>query len=200
MSNIEYFNASNTDNFWEELVQLIAERNNEYVISVASNVISLSKIKFPAIDIDKINSYLFPSNSTSMSKKIVFENCIFEDEASFDDTRSLNEIKLNDCIFKKNVLISLRPIKTLYINKCIFEERIEFNEIIVSKQDKLFIFQHSEVLGTLKITDSDLEYAQFYNLNLQNAFIEISNSILVGLKCNNVNWSSKFNCNRDTFW
>ena len=198
MSNIEYFNASNPDEFWEELTQLIAERNNEYIVSIAANVISVKNIKFPAIDVDKINSYLFPPNSVNMDRKIVFENCIFGDTVEWDTTKRINEIKLDGCIFKHNVLISLRPIKTLYINKCIFEEKLEFNDIIVSKQDKLFIFQYSEVRGTLKITDSYLEYAEFYNLTLQNASIEISNTILTGLKCNNVNWGDKFNCNRDT--
>lgn len=195
---IECFDHSTKDDFWEEFSDLLDSRNGDYILSRASNVVSVANIKFPPFSSDIDESTFFTSTS-SMEKTLVFTDCIFDGIVDFSRFRQLRTVKFDNCTFVQKANISLRPFKDIYINNSTFEGGVQFKGVIVNSNDRLFILKNSTIQSTINIEDCYFEFAQFNNINLEDATVQISNSMLVGMKANNVKWGKIFDCDRDTF-
>lgn len=198
IANSKYFDYNNEDNFWEDIASFTVKDNNEYLKSKASNVVSLSNIIFSMLDGDVLKENFFVGNNSG-TKRLVFENCIFYEDVDFSKYSVLKELKFTNCKFRKKTNLSLRPLHKLTIDNCQFNDELIFDNVIVEDKNRLFLIKNSSIDKILDIDNCYFEYAQFYNINLLDATLKISDSNLIGMKCNNIKWSKKYDCNRDTF-
>lgn len=198
ITDTEYFDYNNENNFWENIASFTVRNNNEYLKAKSSNVVSLSNIIFPMLDRNILKKNFFIENNSG-SKRLVFENCFFNEDVDFSKYSVLEELKFVNCRFKKTANLSLRHFIKIIINNCNFKDELIFDNVIVEEKDRLFLIKNSSINKVLEIDNCYFEYAQFYNINLLDASLKIRDSNLIGMKCNNIKWAKKYDCNRDTF-
>lgn len=195
---IKYFDHKdykNIDDFWKLFSELDINENKEYIKAKASNSISISNIIFPSFEENTLKDYFFTSNSQNQ-EYLIFDNCIFDEKVDFSAYNLLRTITITNCIFYEKVDLSVKKID---IDNTNFNSDLLLKDMTTKGKSNIVTIKNSSILGTLKIKNCHLENAQFYNLDLSKATLEIIDTYLIGMKYNNIKWTKNYNCNRDTF-
>jgi len=197
MNRLQYDGEENE--FWENLSTLTVQ-SSEYILSKASNVVSVQNIDFPNFTNPKILEYFFSGRSSD--KELRFKNCSFKkfDISNFNST--LNKLNFEDCDMEDEVILTKSTYKGLKILGCKFLKNSSLLLKGFKNNDNSRIFEIRNTIfnnSLFKVVNSNLNNTVFSNIKFINTPITFEDTNVNNLHLNKIVWGKNIVSDRDTF-
>lgn len=191
----------NEEEFWSNFSSLTPQ-SSEFILSKASNVVSVKNIDFPNFENPNIINYFYNNITSQSDKGFIFKNCSFK---KFDISKFnpyLKNIEFEDCEFNDDVNLSKTVYGRLKIYSCKFNNNSSFliegfdnnqNSRIIEIKNTTF------TNSSFSIKNSNLNNTLLSNLKFINTPIILKDTNVNNLHLNKIIWGKNVTSDRDTF-
>lgn len=190
---IEYFSHDDENVFWKEFQKL---KDPKYITSDNKSK-TITHVKFHKFDKSTLKTHFFHDNRHSYDKKLLFINCIFDDDTYFTEYNFIESITFFNCTFNKTVYFELPKITNTYdIRNSTFNGNVFFNQIT---QEQSLNIEHTIFNSNVTIQRSKLNNCDFFDIDFKKSKLIITKTNLTGVRFNEIKWGSDYKITRDTF-